>query len=239
MIPVMLRGMLPRLALVALAAWMFYLLEPGFHAHAHELGTEEVGLDLGYLGIAASLSNLTALSMIILLGGSISGDRASGWYRMYFAHPTRPIAYYGVQWLLALAISLGTAALFLVVGQLAAWGEFQGGWRGLYLALLSGVAYGGMVTVLSVLMRGDTWVALGLYVVNYVLLQAVSLGVNPLPGVLGEVVGLLLPPQLALSDVFDALLAGQIAVGPSLFAAGYGVFWLIVAGVLLRMREWP
>lgn len=239
MIPVMLRGMLPRLALVALAAWMFYLLEPGFHSHAGELAGEELTLDLGYMGIAASLSNLSGLCMIILLGGSVSGDRASGWYRMYFAHPTRPIAYYGVQWLLALVLSVGTSAIFLVVGQMVAWGEFQGGWTGLYLALLSAIAYGGMIAVLTVLTRGDAWIALGLYVVNYVLLQAVSLGVNPFPGVPGQIVALLLPPQLALSDVFDGLAAGMIAVGPSIWAVGYGLFWLIVAGVLLRMREWP
>ncbi|HEX8391901.1 MAG TPA: hypothetical protein VF665_06015 [Longimicrobium sp.] len=239
MIPVMLRGMLPRLALVALAGWMFYLLEPGFHEHATELAGEEVGLNLGYLGIAASLSNLSAFSMLILLGGSLSGDRANGWYRMYFAHPTRPLAYYGVQWLLALVLSVAASAVFLVVGQIAAWGEFQGGWSGLWLALLAAISYGGMIAVLSVLIRGDTWVALILYITNYVWLQAISLGVQPVPGGFADVLALLLPPQLALSDVFDGILAGQIAWVPSAYAAGYGLFWLIVAGVLLRMREWP
>lgn len=239
MIPVMLRGMLPRLALVALAAWLFYLLEPGFHQHGAEVAGEEVGLNLGYLGIAASLSNLSVFSMLILLGGSMSGDRVNGWYRMYFAHPTRPVAFYGVQWLLALAISMCVSALFLVVGQIAAWGEFQGGWSGLWLALMAAISYGGMIAVLSVLIRGDTWVGLLLIVINYVWLQAISLGVQPVPGLLGDVLALLLPPQLALSDIYDGLLAGGIAWGPSAFAAGYGVFWLIVSGVLLRMREWP
>lgn len=239
MIPILLRGMLPRLVLVALAGFLFFALEPGFHRHGADAGAEPT-LDLGYLGIAATLANYAALSMLVLLGGFVSGDRRSGHYRMFFSHPTRPLSFYALRWLLALGLSMLAAAVFLVVGQLVAWGGFEGGWTGLYLALLAAVAYGGMVAVLSVVVsRGDAWVALVLYVLNYVWLQAVSVGVEPLPGVLGDLVGLLLPPQLALSDVYDGILRGEIVWGASAFAGGYGLFWLIVAGVVLRMREWP
>lgn len=240
MIPVLLRGMLPRMVLVVLAGLLFYTLEPGFHPHEHLGPGEEPGLDLGYLGIAASLANYAALSMLLLLGGFVSQDRREGFYRMYFAHPTRPVAFYFVRWLLALAVAMLAAAVFLVLGQMAAWGGFEGGWRGLYLAFLAALAYGGMIAVLSVVLsRGDAWVALVLYVLNYAWLQAVSLGVSPIRGPVGRAVALLLPPQLALSDVFDGLLRGQVVWSASLFAAGYGVFWLIVAGLLLRLKEWP
>lgn len=239
MIPILLRGMLPRLVLVALAGLLFFALEPGFHRHDEVPGAEPT-LDLGYLGIAATLANYAALSMLILLGGFVSGDRRSGYYRLFFSHPTRPLSFYGVRWLLALGLAMLATTAFLVVGQVVAWGGFEGGWIGLYLALLAAIAYGGMVAVLSVMIsRGDAWVALVLYVVNYAWLQAISLGVEPLPGVLGDVVGLLLPPQLALSDVYDGILRGEIVWGASAFAGGYGVFWLIVAGVLLKVREWP
>ena len=135
---------------------------------------------------------------------------------------------------------MAAAALFLVIGQLAAWGRFEGGWSGLYLALLSAIAYGGMIAFLSVaLTRGDAWVALVLFLFNYFWLYAVSLGVQPLPPVLNDAVSILLPPQLALSDVYDGLLRGEIVWGASAFAAGYGVFWLLMAGLLLRLRDWP
>jgi hypothetical protein len=63
--------------------------------------------------------------------------------------------------------------------------------------------------------------------------------VRPLPRLLNDAVSILLPPQLALSDVYDGLLRGEIVWGASAFAAGYGVFWLLMAGLLLRLRDWP
>jgi hypothetical protein len=239
-IPILLRGMLPRLAMVALLCVAFYMLDPGLHQHAGEAVPEEFALNLGSFGLAASLSNLAGMSMLVMLGGFISHDRRQGYYRMYFAHPTRPLAFYGLRWVLALAAVMLACTAWLVVSQLVAWGQFEGGWRGLYIALLAAVATGGMVAFLSVaLPRGDTWVALVLTVFNYFWLQAVAMGAQPLPSLLNDAVSVLLPPQLALSDVYDGLLAGQIAWGASAFAAGYGVFWLLVAGLLLKLRDWP
>lgn len=239
MIPILLRGMLPRLVLLGLLCVAFFFIEPGFHSH-EVVTAEEFRLDLGALGLAASLSNLAGLAMLVLLGGFVSNDRRQGYYRLYFSHPTRPAAFYALRWGLGLLVALAAAAAFLVLGQLAAWGRFEGGWSGLYLALLAAVSYGGMIAFLSVLLpRGDAWVALVLFLFNYFWLQAVALGVQPLPGWLNDAVSILLPPQLALSDVYDGLLRGEIVWGASAFAVGYGVFWLLVAGLLLRLREWP
>lgn len=239
MIPILLRGMVPRMVAVALLGIAFYSLEPGLHRHGGGV-PEELFLDLGALGLGATLANYAGLSMLVLLGGFVSTDRRRGYYRLYFSHPTRPAAFYGLRWLLGLAVAMLAAALFLVLAQAVAWGGFEGGWRGLYLALLSALAYGGMIAFLSVLLpRGDAWVALLLFVFNYFWLQAVALGAQPLPPLLNGVVPLLLPPQLALSDVYDGLLRGEVAWGASAFAAGYGAFWLGLAGLLLRQRDWP
>ena len=238
MIPILLRGMLPRMLMVALLCVAFFLLEPGFHTH--EAVPEEFRLDLGAQGLAASLSNLAGLSMLVLLGGFVSNDRRQGYYRLYFSHPTRPVAYYGLRWVLGLLLAMVAATAFLVIGQLAAWGRFEGGWSGLYLAFLSAVSYGGMIAVLSVMLaRGDAWVALVLYLFNYFWLQAIAAGAQPLPPLLNDAVSILLPPQLALSDVYDGLIRGEIVWGASAFAVGYGVFWLLVAGLLLKLRDWP
>jgi hypothetical protein len=239
LIPILLRGMLPRIALVALLGVAFYYLEPGLHRHDGD-GEGEPFLDLGYLGLAATLANLAGLSMLVLLGGFISEDRRQGYSRLYFSHPTRPVAFYGVRWLLALGVALLASAIFLVAGQLVAWGSFEGGWSGLQLAFLSAVAYGGLIAFLSAVMRrGDAWLALVLFVFNYFWLQAVALGARPLPPVLDRLVPLLLPPQLALSDAYDAVLRGEVAWGAAAFVLGYGVFWLTAAAVALRLREWP
>jgi hypothetical protein len=239
MIPILLRGMLPRLVLVALLCIATFFVEPGFHAH-EAVVAEDFQLDLGAIGISATLAHLAGLSMLILLGGFVSNDKRQGYYRLYFSHPTRPIAFYALRWGLGLLLALLAAAAFLVFGQLAAWGRFEGGWTGLYLALLAAIAYGGLIAFLSVaLSRGDAWVALALFVFNLLWLQAINLGVQPLPGWLNDAVSILLPPQLALSDVYDGLIRGEIVGGASAFALGYGVFWLLVAGLLLRLREWP
>lgn len=239
MIPILLRGLLPRMVLVALLGVALFFIEPSFHAHEIE-ASEEFQLDLGYMGLAASLATMAALSMLVLLGGFVSNDRRQGYYRLYFAHPTRPIAFYGLRWGLALLLSLAAAAVFLVLGQLAAWGRFEGGWSGLYLALLAAVAYGGMIAFLSVtLARGDAWVALVLFLFNYFWFQAVSMGVQPLPPLLSDALSILLPPQYAISDVYDALLRGQIDWVASAFAGGYGVFWLLISALVLKLRDWP
>lgn len=238
MIPIMLRGMLPRVLMVALLCVAFFFIEPGFHTH--EAAPEEFRLDLGALGISATLSNLAGLSMLILLGGFVSNDRRQGYYRLFFSHPTRPLAFYALRWAMGLATAMLAAAAFLVIGQLVAWGRFEGGWIGLYLALLAAVANGGMIAFLSVtLSRGDTWVALVLFLFNYFWLLAISAGAQPLPGLLGDVVSIVLPPQLALNDVYDGLVRGEIVWGASAFAAGYGVFWLLLAGLVLKLRDWP
>ncbi len=239
MIPILLRGMLPRMLMVALLCVAFFQLEPGLHMHEEPV-SEEFQLVLGAIGLAASLAHLAGLSMLVLLGGFVSNDRRQGYYRLYFSHPTRPVSFYALRWGLGLLLAMVAAAAFLVIAQLVAWGRFEGGWSGLYLALLAAVAYGGMIAFLSVVLpRGDAWVALVLFVFNYFWLQAVAVGAQPLPGLLNDAVSILLPPQLALSDVYDGLIRGEIVWGASAFAAGYGVFWLLVAGLLLKLRDWP
>ena len=86
---------------------------------------------------------------------------------------------------------------------------------------------------------GYAVLALVLFLFNQFWLLAISAGAPPLPGVLNDAVSILLPPQLALSDVYDGLLRGEIVWGASAFAAGYGVFWLLIAGLVLKLRDWP
>lgn len=238
MIPVLLRDLAPRLLLVALAGVVFYLLEPAFHQHGPV--PPEAAAQLGPLGVSGTLANLAGLAMLILLAGFVSADRRHGYYRIFFSHPTRPLAFYALRWALAFLLALLSAGVFLVVGQLAAWGELRGGGSGLLLALLSALVYGGLLAFFSVaLPRGDAWTVAFLYLFTIVWLQALSLGAEPLTAPVRQLLIFLLPPQTALNDVFGALIAGGMNWGAAAFVAGYGLFWLVAAALLLRLREWP
>ena len=241
MIPLLLWSMRWRLLLVAALCLFFYFFEPGFHQHGEEAGellNEEL---LDPAGIAFSLANLAAASMLALLAGFVSGDRRRGYYRIFFSHPTRPSAFYGLRWGLAYLLSMATVSLFLVFGQLAAWGELRVGPMVLLQAALFALVYGGLMAFLSVLLpRGDALAALALFfLTDWWYLLTGQLGAQPLPLPLQQAVSFLLPPHVAVSDVFSGLLAGAVPWGAVAFAAGYGVFWLAAAWLLLRVREWP
>ncbi|HEX2187874.1 MAG TPA: hypothetical protein VHG51_03200 [Longimicrobiaceae bacterium] len=238
MIPVTLRDWAPRLLLLALVVWALYLLEPGFHQHeaveAGQLPVEE----LGPLGISATLSYLAGLATIVLLAGFVSTDRRRGYALLYLSHPVRPLALYGLRWALAAAAALLAALLFLVFGQLLAWGGFRGGWPGLLLPALSVLVYGGLMATLSAaLPRGDAWVALALFLPTFFpqLLVFLETALNPAGY---RLLLFLLPPHWAFQEVYAGLLEGAPAWGAAAYAAGYGLFWLGLGALLLRVREW-
>lgn len=242
MIPILLRDMAPRLLVVALAAVMFYTLEPAFHLHDMPAGDVLVDIppEFGPLGLSATLANLAGLSMLILLAGFVSNDRRRGYYRIYLSHPVNPLALYGLRWALAFALSMAAALALLVAGQWAAWGELRGGGEGLLLAALSALVYGGLIAFLSVVLpRGDAWVAVIVYFFTFFWIQVLAVGAEPLTAPLRQLITFVLPPQTALQDLYGALLTGTTAWGAAVFVAGYGVFWLVCAALLLRVREWP
>lgn len=238
MIPVTLRDWAPRFLLLLLIVWVLYLLEPGFHQHeaaaAGELPVEE----LGPLGISATLSYLAGLAMIVLLAGFVSTDRRRGYAHLYLSHPVRPLALYGLRWALAAAVALLVCVLFLVLGQALAWGAFRGGWQGLLLPALSVLVYGGLMAFLSAaLPRGDAWLALALFLPTFFpqLLVFLESGLNPAGY---RLLLFLLPPHWAYQEVYEGLVTGAPAWAAVAYAAGYGLFWLGLGALLVRVREW-
>lgn len=238
MISIVLRDWGWRLGLLVGILWIMYLLEPAFHQHGAELDPEQAR-GLSPVGISATLSYFAGLAMIVLLAGFISTDRREGYSRLFFSHPTAPLALYGLRWALALLLAVGGAALFLVVGQWIAWGEFRGGWSGLLLALASALAYGGLMAFLSAaLTRGDGWIAFLLFLPTFVP-QVLDLGLAALPPALRQLILFILPPQSALQVVWQGLLEGSVAWSGFFFAVGYGAVWMILGVLVLRLREWP
>ena len=234
MIAVLLRDLAPRLLFIALAMLEFYRRELDLQHHAEELPPEM----LSPAGIAATLSYVSGLAVIVLLAGFVSTDRRRGYAEIYFSHPTRPLALYGLRWLLAVGLALGAALLFLVLWQLGALGGFRGGWHGLSLALLSALVYGGLMAFFSVLLRrGDVWV--GLLAFFPALSPGILVFLQQVMSARGyQLLLFLLPPQWAFQDVYAWIVGGAPAWGAAAYAAGYGLFWLGAAAALLAVREW-
>lgn len=236
MIPILLRDLRWRLALLVVVCLLFYFLEPAFHQHEEVAVDPEVAQELGPVGVSATLAYLAGLSMIVLLAGFVSTDRREGYARMYFSHPTSPLAYYALRWGLALAVALGTALVFLLVGQTFAWGEFRGGGSGMLLALLAALVYGGLMAFLSVaLPRGDAWIAFLLFLPTFLPPGVVE---SAIPAGLYRPLLFVLPPQTALQDVYQGLLLNDLAWGSVVFVLGYAAVWLVAATLVLRLREW-
>lgn len=219
----------------------FYLIEPSFHVHA-AVGAEDY-VPPGEM--AFTLANLGAACMLVLLTGFVAADRRRGWYRMYFAHPTRPVAFYALRWLVAYAVTMLVVAAFWLVAQLAAWGELRAGAGVLLQPALFALIYGGVLAFLSVaLPRGDGAVAIAVFFLTDMWLGVLNMFEEaglppPLSPVLRQAISFILPPHLALRDAYDLVNAGLSPWAPVSFAAGYGVVWLAAAGLLLWSREWP
>jgi hypothetical protein len=240
MIPVLLRQLRWRLLAVAVAALLFYLGDEGLHEHVEDNVSDVADL-LAPFGISYSITNLATLAMVVLLAGFISADRRRGYYRLAFSHPTRPLALYGLRWFMALALSMGAAALFWLLAQLAGWGQIVVGPSFLLHALTLTVVYGGVTAFLSaILPRGDGFVAVVLFFATEFWLSLVQeWPTPPFTPAIRAAIAFVLPPHTAASTVYQSLLTGSMAWGALAFTLGYGLFWLVVAGVLVRVREWP
>jgi hypothetical protein len=239
MIAALLRVMRWRVAVLLVAALLFYIGDPGLHDHAGEV--DDVGELLAPTGLSFTVANMAALSMVVLLAGFISADRRRGYYRLAFSHPTRPLAFYALRWGMALALSMALAAAFLVVSQLAAWGTMRVGFSFLLQGFLLAVAYGGIVAFFSALMpRGEGFVAVGLFFLTDLWLTLLAEAPTPpFAPTTRALISFILPPHTAVSDVYTGLLSGSVAWGGVAYAIGYGLFWLALAALLVRVREWP
>ncbi|HLM69222.1 MAG TPA: hypothetical protein VK358_16910 [Longimicrobium sp.] len=240
MIPILLRQLRWRIAALALACFLFYLGDPALHEHPAESPGDVAEL-LEPFGISFTIANVATAGMVVLLAGFIATDRRRGYYRLAFSHPTRPLAFYGLRWVLSLALALLAGAFFWLFAQLAAWGGIRVGPSFLLQALLLAVVYGGLTAFFSALVpRGDGLLAVILFFLTDLWLSLVQASpVLPFTPGVRAAISFVLPPHSAVSDVYNALLSGGVAWGAAAYALGYGLFWLILAGLLVKYREWP
>jgi hypothetical protein len=103
------------------------------------------------------------------------------------------------------------------------------------------VVYGGLTAFFSALApRGDGILAVILFFLTDLWLSLMQAApVLPFTPGVRAAISFVLPPHSAVSDVYNALLSGGVAWGAAAYALGYGLFWLILAGLLVKYREWP
>jgi hypothetical protein len=235
-IEIVLRDLRWRFALVVVAWLLFFMSELSVQREA-VVATGE----LGAAGLAAPAAYLAGISMIILLAGFVSTDRREGYTRILFSHPTRPLALYGLRLGVAYALSLTAAVALFFALQAYLWGEVRGGAMALVLPALTALIYGGLMAFFSTALRsGDAVVALLFYLPTLLPPALLEIATGFLGRTIAQVVLLVLPPQTtALTTLYQTLLGGEMAWVAAAFAAGYALFWLMLAVLVLRLRDWP
>jgi ABC-type transport system involved in multi-copper enzyme maturation permease subunit len=191
-----------------------------------EVLTSSAGGDRAvFLGL---LSYATTVLILLATAGMVSGDFSRGYHRVFFARPVSPPLYYLQRWL------LGGAAVVLAVGLVALGvsARLQTSLIGGGLLARTALVYlllGGLVFLLSTLVRHDWLLAVLILFVHGVLGVGRSLGLAS--GSVARALQAVLPP-FHLVGTGEPLPGG----GALVHVALYGLGLVLAALAVLRWR---
>jgi hypothetical protein len=183
------------------------------------------------------LGRLPLIAILVLMSGLVADDRTNGLARLIAVRPVSPVAVYATRFALLAAIVFAVCAIVMPGFDLLMLGEWAGAGTLVLIAAYL-LAYGGLLAFLSVWTRGDAWIALLLAIVALVWSALDRAAVLPVAPALADVIGFLLPPQPALLQLEGAF--AELAPVPwdaFAYCAGYGAFFLALAGLSLARRE--
>jgi hypothetical protein len=238
-----------RKRLIALAAFAGLFLAAGLTArllvadgHGH-VDADQLFLVGGYPLVSALLllgwllGRFPLIATLVLMAGIVSDDRATGHARIYAVRPTSPHAIYGARFLTLAATAFVFSALLLPAFDLLLLGTWAGP-ATLILILANVLAFGGLVTILSIWTRADAWIALFLTLGALVWNALRSADRLTIPIGARDLITFLLPPQASLLRLEDAFGSLQpIPWDAFWYVTGYGAMLILAAGLLLRQRE--
>ncbi len=167
--------------------------------------------------------------VLLATGGIVRTDLTEGFYRTLFSKPVSPVAYYFQRWLLggvAVLAAVGLLVLAIMAAQRTAPAV---GWDLPARVALFYLLLGGLVFLLSTLMRRDWIVALLIYILETALHQVASAGVR-FTGFWRALIAVLPPFHLVI--VPTGLPSGR----PLLHLVAYGVAMVALALVVLHRR---
>lgn len=178
------------------------------------------------------------IASLVLLSGVFSDDRAAGHARLYAVRPRSTVLLYGARVLLYSLIAFALSAILMPAFDLLILGEWTGGSM---FALITAqiLVYGSLTALLSVITRGDAWIALflGVLAIVWDALRRADFFQAGAP-VIREAVSVLLPPQGALMRVESAFAATQpVPWDAMLYIALYAILAVVLAGAALARRE--
>ena len=183
------------------------------------------------------LGHLPLIAVLMLMAGVIGEDRDNGLARLVAVRPVSPLAVYGTRFALLGAIAFVACGVVMPAFDLLMLGTWAGP-ATLVLILAYVAAYGGLMAFLSAWTRGDAWLALMLAILAIVWSAFERAATLPLAPALARPVGFLLPPQPALFELENAFAELQpIPWDAFAFCVGYGVFFLLLAGLSVVRRE--
>ena len=201
-----------------------------------ELGGATLGAAFIVLGWL--LSRFPMLATLVLLAGVFSADHATGLTRLYAVRPVAPLRLYAMKFGVLCASAFILSAILLPLFDVLLLGQ----WNGPATLVLSAayiLAYAGLIALLSVFTRADSWVALllGLFAMTWSGLRNMDmLGAIPAGG--RHFVTLILPPHnslLALENAFGQML--PIPWNAFIDVAIYGATLSVLAALALLRRE--
>lgn len=237
--------------ILALIAFALLFVAAGFLARMM-VGTEDGHVELGQLFVIGGyplastllllgwlLGRYPLIATLTLMAGVVSDDRVSGMSRLYAVRPKSLAMIYVVRVLAVAAISLALSALLLPMFDLMMLGTWAGP-ATLILILSYVVVYGSLCFLLSIWVRNEVWVTLGLSIAAMLwdaLLRAGQLA-EAAPGI-RVAVAMILPPQGALFELESAFGSIQPIPWDSFYyVMAYGAILFAAAIVSLNIREY-
>jgi hypothetical protein len=173
-------------------------------------------------------SAIVSLSVLIALNGIVSSDRKAGYYRLLFAKPVNPVAYYAQLFFVHMvgvlsAMLVLSALLHIVLPEFSVLNYL------LYTAIIY-IAMGGIGFFLSVATRYD-WLTLAAVWLGSRVLRTLYGARHDWRSKLVEV----LPPVHRLDDVANSVIArGTADVTDVLWLIGYGAAFFLLGLFILR-----
>jgi len=236
---------------LALLGFALLFVAAGLTARAM-VGTENGHVEIGQLFVVGGyplvstllllgwlLGRYPLIATLTLVAGIVSDDRVSGMSRLYAVRPTSLAKIYVIRFFAIATISFALSALLLPAFDLMMLSTWAG-YATLILIISYVAVYGSLCFLLSVWVRNEVWIALGLCIAAMLwdaLLRAGKLA-GAAPGI-REVVAIVLPPQGALFQLESAFGSVQpVPWGAFVYVMVYGAILFAAAIVSLRIREY-
>lgn len=184
------------------------------------------------------LGRYPLIAALVLTSGIISRDREQRYLRLYSVRPGSRIGLYAQRFIVMAAAAFVLSTILLPIFDVFMLGKWAGP-DTLLLIYSYVIVYASLTTLLSVWLRQDAWIALGLGITAMIWHAMGRAGIleNAPPGI-RELITFVLPPQGALFAIEQAYGAEQaIPAGAVLYVTAYAIVLLIAAAVFLRDVE--